>query len=419
VVLFFLQLKENGNPKVEEYWSIYKWDLFESARSLSPNSWVKRQAADLIWTFENALDENFHDGDWLQEKVNSFLKSSRYNITLSSQSIMLALDLAEKNLDISISELVSLIESTLKVRQILRLGNFSQERIFLKSLAKSGKVHETAFKDFCICLFASSEIDTLVSLIEKTAKRDFRIGPNDYSFIQKMNSWSLGLHSNFSKDEEFEEVSFESIKKTEIRIVTLDPKSSSARRVISQLSGFHVICSAGVNGASLPNEYQYLLSSSLHTYRPGTLGCFLSHYSIWAGSHDSQWTTVLEDDVTIQPKHLRNLILEVKNKEWDLVFVNDRMSSTIDNPNKDTVVQYETGKFVRPKAPGADGYIVSKAICKELVLASELKEWKGDVDHFILNCIPRLQEMGYKIGIASIPAVLHLHSRQSIRLGLD
>lgn len=419
MALFLISAKEKEDLKVEEYWNIYKWNLFESARILDSKSWAKSQTANLIWTFEKRLDKYFHDSDWLQNRVDSFLRSSRYDMTLNPQNIMLALTLAEKKLGISVSESVLLIKSTLMVRQILLLGNFSEKKSFLGDLAKSGKVHETAFRDFCICLFALSEFKILVDFIESNSKQEFRIGPSDYALIQRLNTWSSGLKSIFSKIQKIDEVHLDDNKNSEIRIVTLDPESSSAIRVISQLSGFRVICEPGVNGASLPNEFKYLLSDSPNEYKPGTLGCFLSHYSIWNDSHNSERIVVLEDDVTVQPKHMRNLILLSKEQEWDLVFINDRMSVTLNHSDEDEIVEYQLNGLDRPKAPGADGYIASKAICRELVAASELKEWKGNVDHFIINCVPRLKEMGYKVGISSIPAVLHLHSRPSMRLGLD
>jgi len=415
LALFFVNAKERADSKVEEYWGIYKRNLFESAKTLNPSSWAKRQTADLIWMFENRLDDDFHDRDWLQKKVDTFLRSSRYDMTLSPRSILFTLDLAEKKLGISSSESLLLLDSTLKVRQILSLGNFSQERIFLVELAKSGKVHETAFRDFCICLFALSEFEILVDLYEKTSKRGLKLGPNDYSLVEKLISWSLSSQSILRKMELSDEVNKENDKNFEIRIVTIDPESSDTRKVLNQLSEFEVFCEAGVNGASLPNKFQYLLSDSPKKYKPGTLGCFLSHYLVWASPHKSEWITILEDDVTIQSEQLRNLILKSQSNKWDLVFINESMSSTIVGPEMHEIVEYELNEFIRPRAPGAYGYIVSKTVCKELVAASESKEWKGHVDHFILDSIPRLKEMGLKVGVALIPAVLHAHSRTSKR----
>lgn len=98
-------------------------------------------------------------------------------------------------------------------------------------------------------------------------------------------------------------------------------------------------------------------------FKPGVVGCALSHYRLWkfAVKHNIDFFCVIEDDVKI--------IKKIENIEYpdnfDILYINDRIKSNADNHAIDGV--------------GLDGYILSLKGAKKLIKVC--RDLLGPVDY--------------------------------------
>ena len=147
-----------------------------------------------------------------------------------------------------------------------------------------------------------------------------------------------------------------------------------------------------VFGKQLPDAACLLLSDSASwVARKGELGCFLSHVATWEAIKNAatEWCLVLEDDVT--PRSLDRILKADGLAEYDLVFVNDRMSPGDRDKPVDThvtclpircalnVLNY-TGKGV-----GSDGYLIRPAAAARLLDATRQDLYFGNIDWRLLR----------------------------------
>ena len=133
--------------------------------------------------------------------------------------------------------------------------------------------------------------------------------------------------------------------------------------------------------------------------KPGAVACFLSHRIAWEAlvqSGEAQGL-IMEDDSRLR----RDL---KPGPDVDIYWVNDRMlawslpdkSSDIGKVIKDNFaagVEFASGL---PKAPGADGYILSAEAAQKLLRQSEIDKIRCGVDWYMISLV-----MG--AGLASVP----------------
>lgn len=130
-----------------------------------------------------------------------------------------------------------------------------------------------------------------------------------------------------------------------------------------------------VEGSRLPTAAAQRLTGDAKAGR-GTLGCFLSHASVWqhALDHQAPHTLVLEDDViplVDLPAGVGGLPLP---DGYDLCWVNDRMEPRREGDafTAHPVAEVMRGFHPEDNAPGGDGYFIS------LAGAAKLMRWVAE-----------------------------------------
>ncbi len=155
-----------------------------------------------------------------------------------------------------------------------------------------------------------------------------------------------------------------------------------------------------VNGHDITElkPYKALLPSDFwgkDSIKPGAFGCFLSHRLAWKALCDSgePYAIIAEDDsapiknfLQFWPKYHDQL------GKCDILFLNNRIASWTDNAfaNLNAVISGHQGvKRVlgsRYKAPGGDGYALTRKAAQELLLLSKKYRCICGVDWFLLGC---------------------------------
>jgi len=154
-------------------------------------------------------------------------------------------------------------------------------------------------------------------------------------------------------------------------------------------------------------RYQHLYHpfwGNADSFKPGAFACYLSHSLCWQAiaEGDAAHAVVLEDDVSFQSDNLEAFAGSVLEAPFDLIFINERMQRWISaSPLRDEkplvpVSQLlcslvRSGEFAsKVRAPGADGYIVSREGARKLMDMLHSRKICMGVDYaLVFNSIRR------------------------------
>jgi GR25 family glycosyltransferase involved in LPS biosynthesis len=134
------------------------------------------------------------------------------------------------------------------------------------------------------------------------------------------------------------------------------------------------------------------------SFKPGAFACYLSHSLCWQAiaEGDAPHAVVLEDDVAFQSDNLEAFADSVLEAPFDLIFINERMqrwiaaSSIREEKPLVPVSQLlcslvRSGEFAsRIRAPGADGYIVSREGARKLMTMLHSRKVCMGVDYALV-----------------------------------
>ena len=144
----------------------------------------------------------------------------------------------------------------------------------------------------------------------------------------------------------------------------------------------------GVLGRLLPDTLCLAITRDPNSLNnKGAVGCFLGHVRAWelVASSGSQAAIILEDDAQI--KGLDKLEVTSLPIDFDIIFLNDRMSL---DPNHDGIVEFSQASASislvdeRKRSVGGDGYLLSKQGAAKLIKAIEHDLFFSHVDLRIL-----------------------------------
>lgn len=145
----------------------------------------------------------------------------------------------------------------------------------------------------------------------------------------------------------------------------------------------------GVLGSILPGVAAERLTGN-RIRRDGTLGCYLAHVCAWerVANGTARFALIIEDDVAIRrPAKLFEAVLPA---DAELVFCNKRMVLALDR------AQAPAGAFLPVRdaapglggairAPGGEGYLLSRRGAKKLLRAAKQRSFGGHVDWRLLQ----------------------------------
>ncbi len=137
--------------------------------------------------------------------------------------------------------------------------------------------------------------------------------------------------------------------------------------------------------------------------KPGAFGCFLSHRKAWQKlvESDEPYMIIAEDDTkpighfrTHWPKYEAHL------EKVDCLFLNDRTSSwtsrNFENLNATILADRESRLISKSeRAPGADGYALTRNFALELLRLSEKHGVICGVDWFMIGALWKMRENYY------------------------
>ncbi len=177
------------------------------------------------------------------------------------------------------------------------------------------------------------------------------------------------------------------------KIISLDTDESRRAPLLEMLQGtslFDASIHSACPGATLPRiVLEQLAKDKAWAELRGTMGCFLSHVRAWeeivANKHD--FALILEDD--IDPRDLARITEISLPPDFDIVFVNSRMSpkakakpiEVLEITSALEHLEYKTER----KGSGGDGYILSLNGAKSLLAAIEQDGFYGHVDGRLLR----------------------------------
>jgi GR25 family glycosyltransferase involved in LPS biosynthesis len=178
----------------------------------------------------------------------------------------------------------------------------------------------------------------------------------------------------------------------------------------------------GVRGLYLPNLAIQGIPGASKVAR-GTLGCFLSHLSAWEkiASGAQARGFIAEDDVDFASWMRPGLLQQMTGNDCDLIFCNRRMLEEEkwvipDRTNEPVTVQplfpVLMTKPVTFRAPGGEGYILSRNGARKLIDLVSRFGIHGDVDWFMV--VMSLSDEERKSFAA--PAPLERHCRKLPRI---
>jgi GR25 family glycosyltransferase involved in LPS biosynthesis len=171
------------------------------------------------------------------------------------------------------------------------------------------------------------------------------------------------------------------------------------------------------------------------SFKPGAFACYLSHSLCWQAiaEGEAQHAVVLEDDVSFQAGYPEAFTGSVPKAPFDLVFINERMqrwiaaSSIRQDAPLVSVSQLlcnlvRSGEFAsRIRAPGADGYVVSKAGARKLMAMLHSRKICMGVDYaLVFNSLRReaLMQLSRAVN-GCIPDALRFHMFREASLDRD
>ena len=140
----------------------------------------------------------------------------------------------------------------------------------------------------------------------------------------------------------------------------------------------------GVLGSARPDLASAHLTRNGSVKTKGTLGCFLSHVRAWEACVESgsDWTLVLEDDAALMmplPPSFRFLELP----DCDVCFVNRRNEPDFPDASEARILRLADAVSRKSRdwrAPGTDGYLVSRRGARRLLERVARDGLFGDVD---------------------------------------
>lgn len=203
-----------------------------------------------------------------------------------------------------------------------------------------------------------------------------------------------------------------------VSVVNLDRNAERMVEIAAQFAGCPVPVARvpAVEGSRLPAAAVRRLTGRADSPR-GTLGCFLSHAAAWEGLllRGDAAALIVEDDVIPLldlPPTLAGLDLP---EGWNVVFVNDRLEPPLPPPAGGGFALHRLAAAMaafhpEDNAPGADGYLLSRAGAETLL------GWVGQ-DGMAEDVDWRMVAYGMSgAEVAAIPA--HSHARRELeRLG--
>ncbi len=128
--------------------------------------------------------------------------------------------------------------------------------------------------------------------------------------------------------------------------------------------------------------------------KPGAFACFLSHQRVWAAIADGKqdYAIIAEDDSAPSADFVKlwKKYKPLTNK-FDLVFLNNRIASWIKKSNEnmlDAVESFRQAEMrheLNFRAPGADGYLITKKGAEKLLRLSVKMQAICGVDWFLIG----------------------------------
>ncbi len=169
-------------------------------------------------------------------------------------------------------------------------------------------------------------------------------------------------------------------------IINLERDSQRRDRMMKQfdrLGNFLPILVPAVDGRMIGESVGALLTDDLSWFQnKGAIGCFLSHVTVWelAAKRDDPFVVVLEDDADLSNLMALNHI--TLPNDFDIIFVNDRMSPNREISGTDIVSLGEAlpNVDVTVAGFGTDGYLLAPSGAKKLVAAFLTDLCYGHVD---------------------------------------
>lgn len=150
-----------------------------------------------------------------------------------------------------------------------------------------------------------------------------------------------------------------------------------------------------IDGRLLPTNVVNMLARSQHYTLLGTLGCFMSHLSVWEVivSEGLEHALILEDDAVPQTHFPRNFGELNIPADFDVCFVNKRMEPLCETEEMAKVNSFKTipaidaleskAKFLR--GPGLDAYFLSQKGAKKLISLVAEDGYGGHVDWRVVS----------------------------------
>jgi hypothetical protein len=141
-----------------------------------------------------------------------------------------------------------------------------------------------------------------------------------------------------------------------------------------------------VDGRTLPDTICVALAGKFWVKSKGTIGCFLSHVRIWecVAQQNEPFVVVLEDDVSV--KKLSTLWSIKLPENFDIVFINDRMSPGFAADQADFVDMATALRHLdMRKGAGSDGYLLTPSAARKMLTAIEQDGYAGHIDGRLLR----------------------------------
>jgi len=177
-----------------------------------------------------------------------------------------------------------------------------------------------------------------------------------------------------------------------VLLINLDREPERLAATTAAFEGderFAVTRVPGVLGSILPGVAAERLTGN-RIRRDGTLGCYLAHVSAWerVANGTSRFALIIEDDVAIRrPGKLFDTPLP---GDAELVFCNKRMVLALDRAQAAAgevmpVRDAAPGLGGAIRAPGGEGYLLSRRGAKKLLRATKQRSFGGHVDWRLLQ----------------------------------
>ena len=177
-----------------------------------------------------------------------------------------------------------------------------------------------------------------------------------------------------------------------INLARDEDRFRSITAILRNEPSFNLVRISAVDGSELPVAARQTLSSNERwATRAGEIGCFLSHSKAWehVASSTQRFCIILEDDAV--PFNLGRLAVTSLPADFDLIFINDRMSGGSRSDRPDLSVSFVpiedclVSLAERPKGVGGDGYILSPEGARKLLAAVKKDLFYGHVDWRLLR----------------------------------